>query len=324
MEIEVRHARVVTTLVQAGSISKAAGMLNLPQPSVSALLRRIERTLGGDLFVRSKTGITPTLFGQRLIPKLARLVLHADDVLAEALAGNSNVLRFGNAEWTPTALHEALQKSLSDLRIQTATMSPHASVEAVYGGTLTAALVPVLKGAAHARMSEPVLASKGVTREPVWLALPSGHPLTLRDTATLADLAKLTWVRRSAGDWFHPVEQWLFNQLKEHSPVVLHYVCGHAEAMSWVRDAGAACLVAPGGIGADVGVVGIADAPVIEFALTWRRGSVHPQTLRRLVETIREYHYDRARATPRYWSFMVENAHDFPGFARYLRTAEPK
>jgi DNA-binding transcriptional LysR family regulator len=283
-------------------------------------LRRIERTLGGDLFVRSKNGITPTLFGQRLIPKLAHLVLHADDVLAEALSGKSDVLRFGNAEWTPTALHEALQKSLPDLQIQTATMGPHDEVEAVYTGSLTAALVPILKGAAPARLSEPVLASKVVTREPVWLALPSGHPLAQRDTASLADLARLTWVRRSHGDWFHPAEQRMFNELKDFDPAVLHHVSGHVEAMSWVREAGAACLVPPGGAAADVSLAAIADAPVIEFALVWRRGAVHAQTLRRLVETIREYHYDWARSIPRYWSFMSEHPRDFPGFTRYARS----
>src|SRR5437588_12431157 len=50
MEIEVRHARAVATLVQAGSISKAASLLDLPQPSLSALLTRIEKTVGGEVF----------------------------------------------------------------------------------------------------------------------------------------------------------------------------------------------------------------------------------------------------------------------------------
>jgi DNA-binding transcriptional LysR family regulator len=259
------------------------------------------------------------LFGQRLIPKLAHLVLHADNVLAEALSGKCDVLRFGNAEWTPATLHEALQKSLPDLQIQTATMGPHAEVEAVYGGSLTAALVPVLKGASPARLAEPVLASKAVTQEPVWLALPSEHPLAGRDTANLTDLARLTWVRRSHGDWFHPAEQRVFDQLKDFDTAVLHHVSGHVEAMSWVRDAGAACLVPLGGATADVSLVRIPGTPVIEFALVWRRGSVHAQTLRRLVETIREHRYDRARSVPRYWSFMLENGSDFPGFARYLR-----
>ncbi|GGX78164.1 hypothetical protein GCM10010510_23850 [Streptomyces anandii JCM 4720] len=55
MELELRHLRTVRTIAEAGSLTKAASLLGLAQPALSAQLRRIEGALGGALFERGGT-----------------------------------------------------------------------------------------------------------------------------------------------------------------------------------------------------------------------------------------------------------------------------
>lgn len=79
-ELELRHLRVVVTVANAGSVSRAAAKLGISQPALTAQLQRIERMLGGPLFDRGRHGVTTTPLGQ--------FVLHR----AEALLGDMRLL----------------------------------------------------------------------------------------------------------------------------------------------------------------------------------------------------------------------------------------
>ena len=52
--------RYFVAIADAGSIGAAADALYLAQPSLSEQLRKLERTIGYDLFVRSPRGVIPT------------------------------------------------------------------------------------------------------------------------------------------------------------------------------------------------------------------------------------------------------------------------
>ncbi|MEU4805226.1 LysR family transcriptional regulator [Actinosynnema sp. NPDC023587] len=318
MHLEIRHARVVMTLAEAGSISKAAARLSLPQPSLTAQLRRIEKAVGGDLFVRSAFGITPTPLGERLIPMLADLATRADAVVAEASSLSSGILRIGNAEWTPVALRRALQSSLPSVEVQTVTLDPAFGVDAVSRGELTAALVPSPEAVDGVRDLDPSLAKEIIVREPIWLALPRDHALARRTAVSRRHMVSLSWVQHVPGHWFHPVEEHLFRKLDHPTPEVLHYAGGHAEAMSWVRDAGVAALATPTGSTADVSLVAMTEPLRSRLLLVWRPGSIHPNTLRLLIDALRRYYCEYARTIPRYWNWMTERPTDFPELANFL------
>lgn len=318
MHIEIRHARVVATVAEAGSISKAAAALGLPQPSLTAQLRRIEKAVGGELFTRSRTGITPTPLGERLIPLLVDLAARADAVIAEASSLSSGVLRIGNAEWTPATLHQAIQSSLPYWEVQTETLDPMAGVEAVYRGVLTAALVPNAEAIAPLRVPESTFAKEVIVREPICVALPAGHELAGSPVISWARLAELRWVRHVRGHWFHQVEDHVFTDVGRVTPTVLHHVGGQAEAMSWVRDAGAAALVTPTGASADVALVPVEQAPRSHLFLLWRKESIHPNTQHRLVHTLRGYYCEYAATMPGYWSWMTDHPAEFTELAAFL------
>ncbi|MDT9684977.1 LysR family transcriptional regulator [Streptomyces sp. TRM76323] len=321
MNIELRHARIVTVIDQVGSISKAASELSIPQSSLTAQLKRIEDAVGGRLFVRSSSGVVPTSLGERLIPMLAELVRRADMVVVEAAAHASKVFRFGNSEWTPPSLHSALQSSLPRTEVQTETLSPTAAVDAVRRGWLSAALVPCATLIEPGDKAELALDTAVIAREPVWLAVPQGHPLSDEPALESRHLASLNWVRYAQDHWFHPIEKLLFARFPHPEPEVLHYADGHHEAMNWVRDANAAALTTPTGATRDVSLVPISGTESTEMVMIWRSGSFGRATLAGLVETVRCYYSGYARTIPRYWAWMKEHPADFPELHRYLRTA---
>jgi DNA-binding transcriptional LysR family regulator len=82
MDLELRHLRIVCAVAEAGSVTKAAATLGLAQPAVTAQLRRIERSLGGQLFERGRHGVTPTQLGELVLTR-ARVLLPAAQELRD-------------------------------------------------------------------------------------------------------------------------------------------------------------------------------------------------------------------------------------------------
>jgi DNA-binding transcriptional LysR family regulator len=95
-QLRVRHLRLAQALVSVGSLHKAARQLHISQPTASALLKELERAFGGQLFDRSRKGVTPGLRGRSAIARL-NAVLGELDILSEEMAAEEAVpvLRIG-------------------------------------------------------------------------------------------------------------------------------------------------------------------------------------------------------------------------------------
>lgn len=67
--LKLHDMRVLLSVVQAGSMHKAAERLGTTQPSVSRSISDIEHTLGVRLLDRSRRGVEPTHFGRAIIKR---------------------------------------------------------------------------------------------------------------------------------------------------------------------------------------------------------------------------------------------------------------
>ncbi|MFE7558211.1 LysR family transcriptional regulator [Kitasatospora sp. NPDC057500] len=323
MRVELRHARLVAAIASAGSISSAAIRLNLPQPSLSSQLRRLEREVGGELFVRLHNGVVPTPLGERVIPMLVDLARRGDAVIAEVAAQSVRTLRVGNVEWTPPTLKDAIAECLPAAEVQTETVDPADAMNAVVDGRLTLALVPSAPDRQLAHPGMTPLSSAVVVRQPLWLALSLGHPLVAHGPVGPAQVRSLQWVRYARSHWFHEYEDAAFADLVEGRPVPIHWVRGHHEAMSWVREAAVAALTVPTGATKDVSLVPVAGARVCELMLVWRTGSLSWTVVTALVENVRRYFCEYARTIPSFWSWMVTHPEDFREI-QHLLTDHPQ
>jgi DNA-binding transcriptional LysR family regulator len=65
--LKLRDVDILLTVVQTGSMGKAAGALNMSQPAVSKAIAGLEHTLGVRLLDRHHEGIEPTEYGRALL-----------------------------------------------------------------------------------------------------------------------------------------------------------------------------------------------------------------------------------------------------------------
>jgi DNA-binding transcriptional LysR family regulator len=65
MSMDTELARTFLCVIASGSFVEAANRLHVTQSTVSTRIRRLEESLGADLFVRNKAGTTLTAAGQR-------------------------------------------------------------------------------------------------------------------------------------------------------------------------------------------------------------------------------------------------------------------
>ena len=199
MELEIRHLRVVCAVAEAGSLTRAAAALRLSQPGLSAQLQRIELALGGRLFARSATGVVPTPLGEVVLAR-ARAVLPAMNDLARVTdlaartAQAAGRVRVGTIN---TPLIGGVLDAVRLLRPQAEVGSrmqgsPLPLVEDVAAGRLEIAVVGDNPGYEIAAPPDVVLAP--VVTEPVFVALPAGHPAAEGAIVDLADVQDEDWV----------------------------------------------------------------------------------------------------------------------------------
>src|SRR3954452_22211690 len=108
MDLGLRHLRVVLTVAESGSISRAALAMKVAQSGLTTQLRRIEQGFGGPLFERRPDGVVPTDLGVHVVGRARKLLGQFDDLLAttRALAGHpepASAVALGGVDnpWVP-------------------------------------------------------------------------------------------------------------------------------------------------------------------------------------------------------------------------------
>jgi len=313
-------------MAETRSISKASVRLCLPQPSLSAQLRRIEKAVGGPLFVRSPHGVEPTALGERLIPMMAELAAHADAIAARAGAfAPGSALRVGNVEWTPFGLQQSIVAALPGTEVRTETLdSSAAAIAAIDRGQLDAALISGMPAELRDGGDGQRLGTVIVVSEPVWMALPDdarGIRADSPEPPDLADLRGLRWVRRARDHSFHKVEERFFQGVLGAEPETVHRVASNAEAMSWVREAGVAALATPTAATRDVVLLDPGfEVPRDELTFVWRRHTFDQQSLGRLIRALRAYYLEYVQAFPGFQAWLTANPAGVPELVPLLVT----
>jgi DNA-binding transcriptional LysR family regulator len=189
MQLELRHLRTICLIATTGSLTRAAAVLGVSQPALSAQLKRIESLLGGRVFDRSRRGVTATSYGRFVLTRARSALKTADELTSGTEPG---VARFGCvAEPSLIGLLERLFALLPDAEMTIRTeASPRLLLDLLTVGHLDAA---ALVDHRDLPVRAPVT-SRVVAVEPVYVALPSRHPLARRDELDLADLAGETWI----------------------------------------------------------------------------------------------------------------------------------
>ncbi|MFG1701548.1 LysR family transcriptional regulator [Nonomuraea sp. M3C6] len=192
MDLELRHLRIVRAVADAGSVSKAASLLGLAQPALTAQLKRIERVLGGALFERDRHGARPTRLGELVVARARVLLPAAKELQDEAVRfahAPSPGFRIGATNGP--ILGGLVDRLAAERTVSTYTSwSTHELTSMVELGRLDY----VLTGACgDSGTPTGTLLWETISVDPVFCLVAEDHPVAGEKEVELADLAAEQW-----------------------------------------------------------------------------------------------------------------------------------
>lgn len=200
---DLRDVRYFASVVEHGSLSRAAEVLKVSQPTLSHAIGRLEAQLGGPLWRRSanrRAGVVPTELGQRVLERggraLAELTALAQDAaMLRGLAAGE--LRVGCVQsLTATLLPQWVSRFLTQhpaIVLELPLITSESAAELVRDGKLDAALV-VGPGP-----TDPHLKRLRCGEQELVAVVRSDHALACASEVALSALAKEPFVFVPAG-----------------------------------------------------------------------------------------------------------------------------
>jgi DNA-binding transcriptional LysR family regulator len=182
MDVELRHLRVLTTIVDAGGFTGAAE-LGVSQPAVSRTLAALEDVLDVRLLRRTSREVVLTAAGEGVLAHARRVLAEVDDLVREARGGHAR-LRVGHA-WAAMGEHTV------EFQRRWAARRPDVAVALVRTNSPTGGLAEGTCDVAVVRVPTDDARFDGavVGLESRYCALAADDPLARRRQLRLADLA---------------------------------------------------------------------------------------------------------------------------------------
>ncbi|WP_217245777.1 LysR family transcriptional regulator [Streptomyces sp. AC602_WCS936] len=278
--LDPRLLRAFVTVAEDLHFTRAAARLYVAQQALSRDVRRLERELGAELFVRTTRQVTLTADGERLLPYARRVLQAQDDLLAA----------FGQARPLLVDLNSPGLVTGRLVLERARELAPGQELMARYESGLTYAAGELLAGRLDASFGrfaglDPALrtglAHQPVRCEPMAVVLPENHPLAPLPEVPLAALAGET-VYAGAGNPRTPEWTDLAHRLFEGrgidvaAPVPL--AVGEEEFQRIMDKAGHPVLavVSFPAMAATVVRPLVGPVPLSPVSLVWRKGLVHP------------------------------------------------
>ena len=186
--MDLKQLTALVTVAEVGSITKAAQVLHLVQPSVTRQVKLLEQELGVALFERTRQGMVPTPAGEAFVERARRALRELERARVEArpdTRGVSGIVTLGLLESVVDALVEPLVETVArehpgiELRLLTA-YSGHLQ-QWLDAGDVDLSLLYNLA-------STPSLAVVPLIDEALWALAPPGSGLSPETPVPCADV----------------------------------------------------------------------------------------------------------------------------------------
>ncbi|MCR5878212.1 hydrogen peroxide-inducible genes activator [Phenylobacterium sp. J367] len=186
----LRQLQYLKLLAEQGSFGRAAEAAHVTQPTLSAGIQELERTLGAAVVDRARSGVILTAVGEEALRR-ATVILNEAEELVEAAQNVGQPLtgrfRLGVIPTIapfllPTAL-PALRERFPKLRLFLREDLTHRLIASLKAGQLDAALIALPYDMAGLQWAH-------VADDELLAAMPKGHPLARQTSATPEALEK--------------------------------------------------------------------------------------------------------------------------------------
>jgi DNA-binding transcriptional LysR family regulator len=203
--MELRHLRYLIAVAEELHFGRAATRLNVSQPPLSRQIKQLEE-LGVQLLRRTKRDVRLTDAGAKVLNEanhVLSIVDHLTRVAARAGEGGIGHLAIGVPEdlnEIPMAVLRIFTKRYPAVRIELKHMNTGSQIESLHEGLIQA-------GFLNLPVRETGFVFETVTKGPLWIALPKGHPLSRYERVPvkgLRDQAFIMFARR-VNPGFHDV-----------------------------------------------------------------------------------------------------------------------
>jgi LysR family transcriptional regulator, nitrogen assimilation regulatory protein len=187
--VDIKQLKALVTVVEAGSVTRAAELLRVVQPAVTRQIQALEHELGVPLFERTRQGMRPTPAGVTMAERARRALMELDRArseLAPAPDAVTGIVSVGLLESTAGLLAEPLV---------TAVLRAHPGIElrivTAYSGHLQGWLddgdldVSLL----YSLTDIPSLNVRTLVREKLWAIAPLSDGLSAERPVPVASLA---------------------------------------------------------------------------------------------------------------------------------------
>ena len=248
MDLDARPYRSFVQIADSGSFTRAAELLNVSQPALSAQMRELERRLGFALFHRHNRRVSLTAEGRIFVDLARRLIMETDWLNRAARDIRENQLRIGVAHHSSgiaerRALLEGFMAANPDMPLAV-TARTHAQLfEDLRLGVIDVAVTLELVEGTSESAVEPRpqgFERHVIAQRNVGLAIPETHALAQKTVIHAGDLAgqRVATISRvhgigltetiaraitaAGGEFMHPPEG--------DAAAVLRY----ASAMGWI------------------------------------------------------------------------------------------
>lgn len=144
----IDRIRALLTVIEEGSVNRAAVRLRITQPALSRQMQALENEIGGKLLERETSGVKPTGLGHALVKAMRPLVENYDATVADLrrqARGDRSELRVGYvgsaAQSVLTPALARVRKSHPAVKLKLHDLSPREQIDGLRAGELDVALI---------------------------------------------------------------------------------------------------------------------------------------------------------------------------------------
>jgi DNA-binding transcriptional LysR family regulator len=192
--INLRQVEAFKAVIEYGTVSRAAEMMNVSQPAMSKLIAHLEEDTGLRLFDRLKGRLAPTRRGMRLYEEIDRIfagVRQVENAIDTIRRDEQRRLLIGVM---PALSGSFIQQTTSNFLVRQPDV--FCSIQSRSSQWVTDGLVThkLDVGIVIAPIDNPYIVAEPMMGHPIVCILPLDHPLTAKNVITPADLAGVPYV----------------------------------------------------------------------------------------------------------------------------------
>jgi LysR family transcriptional regulator for metE and metH len=188
--LELRHLRLIWTLAEERSLTRAAARLRLTPSALSHQLRALEEIAGGSVVRRDRKVMRLTGAGEMLLGTATRVltaVREAEDGLSRIRLGTAGVVRisthcYTGYHWLPGVMR-SFQADFPDVDVRIVAEATTRPVEALRAGEIDVAIAPEVP-------IDQCFKVRAVLRDEMVLVMAPEHRLTARSWVKPEEIAR--------------------------------------------------------------------------------------------------------------------------------------